>query len=155
MTSRLVSNSSFKPHTIVVASMTKKIITVAVLLAVVVFVVLSLLRGASYLETPLPGGLPLGNVLAALGLCAMAGAATALSLRGTGLRTAALASLVGAALWLPASVLLAGNPQLNFGGGRGATWLVFSVAVFAYACTTLLWALGASVLAKIRGAGAV
>ena len=138
----------------VVASMTSKSITVAVLLVFAAFVVLSLLRGAPYLEAALLGGLPLGNLLAALGLCAMAGASTVLSLDGTARRIAALVTLASAVLWLPISVLLAGNPQLNFGSGRGAAWIAFSVAVFATACFTLLWGLGASVLAKFRRAGA-
>lgn len=49
---------------------------------------------------------------------------------------------------------IAGNPQLNFGSGRGAAWLALSVAVFAGACFTLLGGSGASALARIRGAGA-
>ncbi|MBB6598025.1 hypothetical protein [Luteimonas sp. MC1825] len=134
--------------------MTSKSITVAVLLVFAAFVLLSLLRGAPYLEASLPGGLPLGNLLVALGLCAMAVASTALSLRGTARRTAALVALAGAVFWLPVSVLLAGNPQLNFGSELGAAWLAFSVAVFAAACFTLLWGLGASVFAKFRRAGA-
>lgn len=134
--------------------MTKKSVIVSVLVAFVALVVLSLVRGAPYLETPLPGDLPLGNGLVALGLCALAGAALVLSVRGSALRVASLVSLVGAVLWLPVSVALAGNPQLNFSGGRGSVWLALSVALFAGACSTLLWALGAAALAKIRGAGA-
>ena len=84
----------------------------------------------------------------------MAGVAVVLSVRGSALRAASLVSLVGATLWLPISVVLAGNPQLNFSGGRGSVWLALSVAVFAAACFTLLWALGAAALAKIRGVGA-
>jgi hypothetical protein len=134
--------------------MTKKSLIALVLVAFVVLVVLSLVRGAPYLETPLVGGLPLGNGLVALGLCALSSTAVVLSVRGSALRAASLVSLVGATLWLPISVALAGNPQLNFSGGRGSVWLVFSVTVFAAACFTLLWALGAAALAKIRGAGA-
>jgi len=134
--------------------MTKKSLIALMLVAFVALVVLSLLRGASYLETSLPGGLPLGNGLVALGLCALAGAAVVLSGQGSALRAASLVSLAGAALWLPVSVVLAGNSQLSFSGGRGSVWLALSVAIFAAACFTLLWALGAAVLAKIRGAGA-
>ncbi|WP_457000006.1 hypothetical protein [Luteimonas sp. A534] len=134
--------------------MIKKSVIVSVLVAFVAFVVLSLVRGAPYLETPLLGGLPLGNGLVALGLCALAGLALVHSIRGSALRVASLVSLLGAVLWLPVSVALAGNPQLNFSGGRGSIWLVLSVAVFAGSCSTLLWALGAAALAKIRGAGA-
>ena len=134
--------------------MTKKSVIVSVLVAFVACVVASLVGGAPYLETPLPGGLPFGNCLVALGLCALAVAAVVLSVRGSALRAASLVSLVGAALWLPVSIAPAGNPQLNFNGGRGSVWLALSVAVFVGACSTLLWALGAAALAKIRGAGA-
>lgn len=134
--------------------MTGKGVLVAVLLAAVAFVSLSLFRGAPFLGIALPGGVPIGNVLTALGLCAISGASVALSMRGTKRRTFAVASLAAAVLWLPVSVLLAGNPQLNFNGGRGDAWLAFSVAVAVGACSTLLWGLGASVLARVRGAGA-
>jgi len=136
------------------ASMTKKSLAALVLVAFAAFVVLSLVRGAPYLETPLPGGLPLGNGLVALGLCALAAAAVVLSGRGSTLRAASLFSLLAAVLWLPVSVILAGNSQLNFSGGRGSAWLALSVAVFAVTCFTLLWALGAAALTKVRGAGA-
>jgi hypothetical protein len=134
--------------------MTSKSASAAALMAFAAFTALSLVLGAPYLETRLPGGLPLGNALAGLGLCAMAGAAVVLSARGTALRIASLASLVGAALWLPASVALAGNLELNFGGGRGSVWLALSLAVVANVGCTLFWALVASVLARIRGEGA-
>ena len=45
------------------------------LITVAGFSVGSLLIGARYSEWVLPGGLPLGNVLAAAGLCSLAGAA--------------------------------------------------------------------------------
>ncbi len=134
--------------------MTIKSACVMALLALAAFATLSLVFGATYLEAGLPGGLPLGNVLAWLGPCAMAGAAVVLSARGTVLRAASLASLAGAALWLPASVALAGNLGLNFGGGRGSLWLALTLAVVAAASGTLLWALVASMLVKIRGARA-
>lgn len=37
-----------------------------------------LLMGSPWIETPLPGGLPLGSALSALALCALAGAAVAI-----------------------------------------------------------------------------
>ena len=127
---------------------------VAVLLAVFVFAVLSLVFGASYLEALLPGGLPFGNALTALGLCSAAGAAVALSARGTALRIASLAALVAAAVWLPVSVALAGNLALNLGSGRGLVWLVFSFAVAAGVLGVLVWALVATLLALYGRAGA-
>lgn len=147
-------NPGARPSSGFVASMINKILVALLLVAFFALVVLSLVRGAPYLETPLPGGLPLGNALVAIGLCAMAGAALVLSARGSMVRTASLASLVGAGLWLPVSIALAGNPQLNFSGGRGSLWVALSMAVFGGACSTFLWALGAAALARIRGTGA-
>ena len=131
----------------------RKIFGVA-LLAIASFAMLSLVSGAPYLETRLPGGLPTGNALAALGLSAAAGAAVALSARGTALRTMSLASLFAAAAWLPLSVALAGNLALNFGGGRGRIWLVLSLVVAAGAFGVLLWAVVAGALANRRPRGA-
>ena len=128
---------------------TEKVIIVA-LLAIALFSMLSLVCGASYLEILLPGGLPIGNALAALGLSAVAGTAVALSVRGTALRIMSLASLLAAAAWLPVSVALAGNPALNFGEGRGLIWLVLSLAVAAGAFCAPLWALVARALPKRR-----
>ena len=127
---------------------------VAVLLAVFVFAVLSLAFGAPYLEALLPGGLPFGNALTALGLCSAAGAAVGLSARGTALRIASLAALVAAAVWLPVSVALAGNLALNLGNGRGPVWLAFSAAVAAGVLGVLVWALVATLLALYGRAGA-
>ena len=116
-------------------------IVVALLLVIAAFAVLSLVSGASYLETMLPGGLPLGNALTAIGLCAAAGSAVGLSARGTALRLVSVASLIGAAAWLPVSIALAGNLTLNFHGGRGDVWLVLSAVIAAAVLCALGWAL--------------
>jgi len=118
-----------------------KPILAVLLLATAAFAAGSLALGARYLELELPGGLPLGNALTALGLCAMAGAAICLSARGTALRAAARVVFVAAVAWLPVSVALAGNLALNFSGGRGLTWLVLSLGVIAAAGALLAWAL--------------
>ena len=93
---------------------------VILLLLIAAFALLSLVSGASYLETELPGGLPIGNALTAIGLSAAAGAAAALSTRRTVLRRLSMGSLIAAVIWLPVSIALAGNLALNFQGGRGA-----------------------------------
>ena len=134
--------------------MSSKSAAVAILLLLAAFAALSLVLGAPYLVKRLAGGLPLGNVLAALVPCAMAGAAVVLSARSTPSRTASLVSLAGAVLWLPVSIAIAGNLELNFGGGRGSVWVALTVLVIVGAAGTLLWALAASALARIRGAGA-
>lgn len=109
----------------------------------------ALATGASWLTLALPGGLPLGNLLAALGLCSLAGASLALSRRGTALRTAAGAGLACAASWLPLSVALAGNLALDFHDGRGAAWLGFSQSVLALVLGTLAWALAAALRRRL------
>ena len=117
------------------------------LLVVAALAVYSLMSGAAFLDVVLPGGLPLGNALAALGFCCPAGAAVLLSQRDTRLRKASLAALVAAAGWLPVSIVLADNLALNFGNGRGSVWLVFSVGVFVVVFGTLGWALVAALVA--------
>jgi hypothetical protein len=122
----------------------------AALLAITAFAVLSLASGATYLEAMLPGGLPAGNALAALGLCTAAGAAVGLSARGTALRAVSVASLIAAVAWLPVSVALAGNLTLNLGGGRGLAWVVLSLGVTAGVLCALIWALAAAALLALR-----
>ncbi|HET6395351.1 MAG TPA: hypothetical protein VFF91_00750 [Pseudoxanthomonas sp.] len=109
----------------------------------------SLLAGAAYCEWALPGGLPLGNVLAALALCAPAAAAVVLSPAGSWRRRASRAVLWAAALWLPLSVALAGNLALNFAGARGTAWLWLSLCTFVAALAALAW----SLLGLLRHAG--
>lgn len=128
--------------------MPKTIVTF--LLVVAAVALLSLAFGASYLETMLPGGLPLGNAITAIGLCAAAGSAIGLSARRTILRLVSVVSLIGAVAWLPVSVALAGNLTLNFHGGHGVAWLSLSVGIVATVFCTLTWALAATLLAKYR-----
>ncbi len=129
-------------------------IIVVALLAIAAFAVWSLVSGATYLEAVLPGGLPLGNALSALGPCAVAGAAVLLSAPRTALRAVSVASLIAAAAWLPVSIVLAGNLALNFQGWRGAAWFVYTIAVVAVAFGSFLWALVSALLAMRRRAGA-
>ena len=126
---------------------------VGLLLVVAAFALLSLVLGAPYLESQLPGGLPIGNALAAVGLCAAAGAAVGLSAGCTALRRLSVASLLGALAWLPVSIALAGNLDLNFHGGHGMAWLVLSVAILAAVLCALGWGLAAALLAKYRRSG--
>lgn len=127
---------------------------VAVLLLTAAFAIVSLVSGAPYLESMLPGGLPVGNALAAIGLCAAAGSAVGLSARRSVLRFLSVASLIGAVAWLPVSIALAGNLTLNFRKGTGDFWLTLSLVITAAALFVLGWALVAAVLARFRRAGA-
>lgn len=126
---------------------------VIVLLAVAAFALVLLAYGAAFLEVPLPGGLPLGNALAALGLCAAAGAAIGLGGAGSVLRAVAIAALLAAAAWLPVSVMLAGNLALNFSGGRGEAWMAISLATVLLVAASLTWAVVAALLSMRRRRG--
>jgi hypothetical protein len=124
----------------------------ATLLAIAALTVVALASGATYLEAMLPGGLPLGNALAALGLCAVGGAAVALSAQETALRTMAVASLIAAAAWLPVSIVLAGNLALNFGGERGLAWVILSLGIVVLLLISFIWTLGAALFGIYRRA---
>lgn len=127
---------------------------VILLLVVAAFALSSLALGAAYLETVLPGGLPLGNALTATGLCAAAGSAIGLSAGRKALRRVSIAALISAIAWLPVSIALAGNLALNFHNGRGVLWLSLSLAILSVVLGTLIWALAASLPARYRRAGA-
>jgi hypothetical protein len=99
-----------------------------------------LISGSSYSERILPGGLPMGNALAAIGLCSLVGSAFNLSPAGSVRRQICQAVLIVTILWLPISIALAGNLELNFSGSRGTAWLIISWA-------TAIAALGSFVFA--------
>lgn len=121
-----------------------------VLLALAAFAAYALLAGSPWIETSLPGGLPLGNALAALLLCALAGAGLALSPKGTALRASAGVGLLVAIAWLPLSIVLAGNLALNFAGEHGLAWLWFSAGIALYAVLVLSTAAISVVIGRLR-----
>ena len=106
----------------------------------------SLASGAGIVEHDLPGGLPVGNALAALGLCALAGAACVLAPPGSTRRRVAAAVLLAALLWLPVSIALAGNLALNFSGARGTLWFAMTVGLGLAVPAMLAWAIVGSLL---------
>jgi hypothetical protein len=125
-----------------------------VLLAVAACSAAWLASGSDRLDAVLPGGLPVGNAVAALGLASAAAVPVLLSARGTALRSMARAALAGAAAWLPASIALAGNPALNFTGWRGSVWLGFSCLVVVAVSAALCWALAGRLFAARGRTGA-
>jgi hypothetical protein len=115
---------------------------VLIVVAVICFYVL-IFRGTS-VERHLPGGLPLGNALASIGLCSLACSAFFLSPLRSIRRRISATILLAAALWLPISIALAGNLALNFSGSRGTIWFVISFATaIAVLCSLLLAIAGA------------
>ena len=125
---------------------------IVLLLAVTVFAAFSLVSGAAYLESPLPGGLPFGNALTAIGLCSAAGAAVGLSRVGTILRTLSMVFFVAAVVWLPLSIALAGNLALEFSGDRGATWMWITSGTVSAVLLSLAWALCSLLVNCVRRA---
>ena len=123
---------------------------VVALLATTAFAFFSLLDGAEYLERLLPGGLPVGNALTALGMCSAAAAALTLSPQGTVLRLVCAAALAAGAAWLPVSIALAGNLALELQGTRGLAWIGIIRGTIAGILLALVWALVHTALAWIR-----
>lgn len=113
---------------------------VAILFVIAIGSIAALVSGGSFLETPLPGGLPVGNILVAGVLCPLAGAAIVLSRPSTVLRYFSIASLVAACAWLPVSIGLAGNLTLNFTGFRGEIWICLSWATNILVLLAVAWA---------------
>ncbi|MCW5566787.1 MAG: hypothetical protein KIS84_00985 [Dokdonella sp.] len=114
----------------------------------------SLVSGAGYLELLLPGGLPVGNALAATGLCALAAAALQLSTPGSTCRRVAQGAVLAAILWLPVSVALAGNLALNFSANRGSAWLVLSLLTAVVVLGSLAWSVITALGAMLKRSGA-
>ena len=110
------------------------------LLLVAGYSIASLASGASYLSLAMLGGLPIGNALAAIGLCSLPGAAVLLTPMGSARRRLSYAALLGAALWLPTSIALAGNLALNFSGSLGTVWLAMSAVIGVAVLASLAWA---------------
>jgi hypothetical protein len=100
----------------------------------------ALVAGASIIDRTIPGGLPLGNLLAAVGLCALAGAAFALSPPGSLRCRVTKIVLFAALLWLPLSIALARNLALDFSGTRGTLWLAATAIVALSALCSFAWA---------------
>ncbi|MFZ2235623.1 MAG: hypothetical protein WBP11_05135 [Dokdonella sp.] len=114
-----------------------------VLLCISMLALASLLFGAEHLQYALAGGLPLGNLVAAIGLVAAAWAALGLlPRRGPG-RLIGVSALLVALAWLPVSIALAGNLALVFSGWRGDAWMALTAATLALVlcvlAASLLW----------------
>ena len=101
--------------------------------------VVALPSGAGWLEWPLPGGLPLGNLFAAMTMASWPAASALLATPRSAARRFAGLALLSAFAWLPASALLAGNLALNFSGERGTAWFALTLAVLAAGVISLAW----------------
>lgn len=123
---------------------------VFVLAAIAVVALAAVLSGAGYLEWPLPGGLPAGNVLTSVGLASASGAGFSAARTGTTFRRVSGASLFLSLVWLPASILLAGNLALNFDGGGGRVWIWLTLVTLVLALASMLTAVSRALKPKER-----
>ena len=121
--------------------MNRRALALLVLNGVYFLWLLSMLTGAAWLETPLPGGLPAGNLLTAGGLASMPLLALMFAPRGGKSRRFAWFVLVPTLAWLPLSLLAAGNLQLNFDASAGPAWQAATLGLFAAGIFSLLRAL--------------
>lgn len=100
-----------------------------------------LASGGSGLEARLPGGLPVGNAVSAAVLVFAAWAALLLSARSAWIWRFSTFALTLAVLWLPVSIALAGNLELNFDSGIGPAWFAFTALALLASFGALLFAL--------------
>ena len=115
--------------------------TARIFIAIALFTFGSLLGGAAYLEWLLPGGLPFGNALTAVGLSSAAVAALGVSKPNSVLRWFSVVSILLSTTWLPLSIRLAGNLTLNFDEVYGPIWINLSLVTFVFALISMLWAI--------------
>jgi hypothetical protein len=124
-------------------------LSIVALAAIVVGVVAALATGAELLLWELPGGMALGNPLAAFGNVALAGIGYLLA-GGRVTRRLGLTAIVLAVSWYPVSIAMAGNANLNFSGGLFGYWLYWTGAVIAVASLSALASLSGKLLQRLR-----
>ena len=113
------------------------------------FVALALLISlpAHIVEALLPGGLPVGNLLAALALFLAPMTGVAYGAPGTRFRRVSLVATAVGLAWLPVSVLLSGNLANNFRGDDAAfmLWSRFTVVAGMLGLVTMIATLTAAI----------
>lgn len=119
-----------------------------VMIALAFLALVLLVAGWRGLEARLPGGLPVGNALSALSMILAACAAIVLSIRGSWVRLYAIAALFLAVAWLPVSIALAGNTDLNFNEATGPLWLGFTAITLVASFGALPLAIGSLFLRR-------
>ncbi len=123
----------------------------AVVVAVLALAMLApLLLGLAVVDHDLPGGLPLGNLMAAGFLAAWPAIAVVISRPRSVARTIAVAALLLALAWLPVSILMAGNLRLSFADDTGERWGWLTLATLAGGLLALLACAAAAIHARWR-----
>ncbi len=127
----------------------KKGLLASVLVAVTVFAAVSLISGATYLLWPV-GPFPLGNLLTAAGLVSPPLAAWLYAGNRRWLRGFCLVAMTLAALWYPVSIVMAGNPSLNFTGYRGVPWVWLTLGSAVLSLLSPVLVAGARLIDRLR-----
>lgn len=96
----------------------------------------------SVLLIGLPGGLPLGTLLAALAFALGAAVSVAASRPRSLLRRVSTVAMVGALLWLPLGIYLAGNASLSFvdDAADSAVYWRLTAGLGGLTLATMVWA---------------
>lgn len=128
--------------------------SVALLIGICFSAALPLLLGLeSVLLIDIAGGLPLGNLMAAIALISGNGACVISSSADTVRYLISLLSLLCATLWLPLGIYLSGNTALNFAGENGVSYgyWAFTAALIALLVLLVIWGLLSLAMKKFRG----
>lgn len=125
----------------------KPTVQFGLLLSVAAGCLFPLLSASPFLVVLLPGGLPLGTLLAAGFFAALGVAGVPLAPPGGHARRLAWICAALACAWLPVSMLLAGNAALNFASPWGDLWLWFSGCLVLLALASMAVGVGARFLA--------
>ena len=104
----------------------------------IIFCLVSLIFGLSWLELMLPGGFPLGTMATWLMLVALAWAMLRLAPRLTRRRQLAWLGLLLAVAWYPFSIYKAGNLTLTFHGDSGP-WVIWTTVVSVWLLVVGAW----------------
>ncbi len=110
----------------------------------------ALIEGVSLLNWRLFGELPLGTLLATVGLASLACLIYLLRPRNVYFTVIVTVCLVMAISWLPVSVFLAGNLQLIFSGDEGRYWTIYTKATVIVNLASLLLVLAIKLSHLIR-----
>ncbi|MEO0558105.1 MAG: hypothetical protein AAF170_07965 [Bacteroidota bacterium] len=125
----------------------------AFLLVAIALCLLPLALGLeSLLLVNLPGGLPLGTLLAALAFILGAAVPVVASRPRTLLRWVGMIGLVAAVLWLPLGMYLSGTPSLSFvnDAADSAIYWGLTKGLAAGILATMLWAGAAALFSRQR-----
>lgn len=115
-----------------------KYIVLLVIFVCLVAIGFILLSGSDFIFLTLPGNMPLGNIMAALGFMLPSVGINYFMSDIERFRVLRKISLIASCIWLPLSMALSGNLQLTFEYYNFRVWLCFSLIVSVLIMFTLI-----------------